>query len=396
MMPFKDALNAIEKASSCLVKQEYIKLHHALNRILATDIIAGINIPPADNSAMDGYALNAKEWQANQPLEISQRIPAGISPQALKPNTCVRIFTGAILPEGADTVVMQENTSIDSAGRVVFNHPLSQGDNVRPTGQDVKIGQQVLTKGTRLTPQHIGMLASLGIHQVTCFEKLKIGVLTTGDELTAVETPFLKSGQIYNSNGPMLISLIQNLGHSAHSCLHANDNPEETKNALRTLSAECDLILSSGGVSVGEEDHVKEVIEKNGAMDLWKVAIKPGKPLVFGHVFETPFIGLPGNPSSSLVTFHWFARVAITAHAGGRVKHPQKYKVYPSFSRKKAIGRDEFLRVSLSEDNKAEPHPQQSSGALFASCVSDGYLHIPANQSIDQSQLFDFYPFSSF
>jgi len=396
MMPFKDALIAIEKASSCLAEKELTELSTALNRILAIDIIADINIPPSDNSAMDGYALNSQDLQAGKPLEISQRIPAGIAPHPLQSETCARIFTGAIIPEGADTVVMQENTELDKQGRVVFHHTAQSGNNVRPKGQDVEIGQLVLTKGTRLQAQHLGMLASLGIHKVTCFKPLKVGILTTGDELIPSESPALKAGQIYNSNGAMLVGLVQKVGHSDHHCLHAKDNAIETENALKLLSHECDLILSSGGVSVGEEDHVKGVIEKNGSLDLWKVAIKPGKPLVFGRVFGTPFIGLPGNPSSTLVTFHWFARTAICSHSGELTAPPKKFKVHSYFSRKKAIGRDEFLRVTLNEENKAEPHPQQSSGALLASCVCDGYLHIPANQSVDLDQLFDFYPFSSF
>ncbi|MFT2112242.1 molybdopterin molybdotransferase MoeA [Marinomonas sp. 2405UD68-3] len=396
MMPFKDALIAIEEASACIVGQEPTELNNALNRILAVDIIAEINIPPSDNSAMDGYALSVQDLEEGKPLAISQRIPAGIAPHSLQPKTCARIFTGATIPEGADTVIMQENTEFDQQGRIVFNHTAQKGNNVRLKGQDVKIGQRILTKGTRLQPQHIGMLASLGVYEVTCFKQLKVGVLTTGNELVPVETRILKAGKIYNSNGPMLISLIQKLGHSAHSCLHVNDNIIETENALKSLSEDCDLILSSGGVSVGEEDHVKNAIEKNGSLSLWKVAIKPGKPLVFGDVFDTPFIGLPGNPSSSLVTFHWFARTAICAYSGEVIKHPKKFKVYPNFSRQKTISRDEFLRASLTEENKAVPHPQQSSGALFASCVCDGYLHIPANTSIDLNQRFDFYPFSSF
>ena len=396
MMPFEEALLAIESASPCLVEKESLPLNQALERVLAIDVIADINIPPADNSAMDGYALCSDDWQDKRLFSVSQRIPAGIAPDTLQPGTCARIFTGAMIPKGADTVIMQENAHIDASGKVSFSHIGSKGDNVREAGQDVTKGQIVLTKGIRLKPQHIGMLASLGIEQVYCYEKLKIGVLTTGDELVPPAADRLEIGQIYNSNSAMLVSLIQSLGHSIPHVLHAKDNIIETENALQALSRECDLILSSGGVSVGEEDHVKQVIEQNGSLNLWKVAIKPGKPIVFGRVFETPFIGLPGNPSSTLVTFHWFARTAILAHSGERYKRPTRFKVQTDARRSKAIARDEFIRASLTEQNKAQPHAQQSSGALFASCVCDGYLHIPAKHTIEENLTYDFYPFSSF
>ncbi|WP_191602594.1 gephyrin-like molybdotransferase Glp [Marinomonas algicola] len=396
MMAFEEALTALEKASPCLVQPETIPLNQALNRVLAVDIMANINIPPADNSAMDGYALRLSDRKENTPLNVSQRIPAGSSPTELQEGTCARIFTGAIIPKGADTVIMQENTSIDHHGQVTFTQLPQKGDNVRLAGQDVKKGQCVLAKGTRLKPQHIGMLASLGVNQLNCFKPLKVGILTTGDELISPEASSLELGQIYNSNSLMLVSLVQELGHSVQQVLHAKDTTVDIETALKNLSRDCELILSSGGVSVGEEDHIKQVIEENGFLSLWKVAIKPGKPIVFGRVFNTHFIGLPGNPSSTLVTFHWFARTAILGHSGETFNRPKHFKVKTDLQRAKAIGRDEFLRAYLTDNNQAQPHAQQSSGALFASCVTDGYLHIPAHRTIDTDQTYDFYPFSSF
>ena len=288
---------------------------------------------------------------------------------------------------------MQENATVEENGVSFQNTPI-QNENIRPQGQDIKKGAQVLSKGLRLEAQHLGIIASLGINQIKVFSCLKVGILTTGDELISAGSP-LEKGQIYNSNGPMLQALVEKLGYKVASYQHASDNHEETETILAKMAVHCDIILSSGGVSVGEEDHVKNVIEANGELFLWKIAIKPGKPLVHGQVFNTPFIGLPGNPSSTLVTFHWFASIALAVSAGRKVKAVQGYQIASGFSRKNAIKRDEFLRVSI-YNGKAIAHPQQSSGALSAACHSDGYLHIPAGIKVEEGTLYNFYPFSSF
>jgi len=393
LISFTDALNTIQANSKCLVSNQTIELNQALGKVLAQDIIAELDIPPASNSAMDGYVMRLEDWQANKVFTISQRIPAGQAATELAPGTVARIFTGAEIPTNADLVIMQENATQQDEG-VSFQQTPKQHDNIRPQGQDITKGDLVLSKGTRLEAQHLGMIASLGIKQVNVFSKLSVGVLTTGDELVEPGTP-LAQGQIYNSNGPMLKALVEKLGYQVTSYQHAPDNHEETEAILAKMAPECDIILSSGGVSVGEEDHVKNVIQANGELLLWKIAIKPGKPLVHGKVFDTPFIGLPGNPSSTLVTFHWFATIALAVSSGLTVNPVQGFEIASGFSRQNVISRDEFLRVSI-VNGKAVAHSQQSSGALSAACHSHGYFHIPAGEKIEENKRFIFYPFSSF
>lgn len=393
LMPFNEALATIEANSQRLVKTEKIELSCALGRVLAQDIFASIDIPPAANSAMDGYVMRFQDWQADKVFPISQRIPAGVAPDKLTENTVARIFTGAEIPENTDLVIMQENATTYDEGVSFFQTP-KQNDNIRPRGQDVMKGSLVLSKGIRLEPQHLGIIASLGLNQFEVFKPLNVGILTTGDELVS-PGEVLAKGQIFNSNGPMLKALVEKLGYKVESYQHASDNHLETETTLAKMASVCDIILSSGGVSVGEEDHVKNVVEANGELLLWKIAIKPGKPLVHGKVFNTPFIGLPGNPSSTLVTFHWFASIALAVSSGLTATPVQGFELASGFSREQVIKRDEFLRVSII-DGKAQANPQQSSGALSAACHSQGYLHIPADEKIDKNKLFSFYPFSSF
>lgn len=393
LISFTEALHTIQNQCQCLVETETIELTNALNRTLADDIIAPINVPPADNSAMDGYALNVDDWQADKPLPVSQRIAAGSVTQLLSANTCARIFTGAEIPVGANAVVMQENALLEG-DNVLFSKQPKQGDNIRPQGQDTQKGDVVFQKGLKLEAQHLGMLANLGLSNIVVFKRLKVAILTTGDELITAGEP-LKQGQIYNSNGPMMSALVQQLGHQVSHYQHAVDDPDTIESTLKTMAESADYIISSGGVSVGEEDHVKAVIEKNGVLSLWKIAIKPGKPLVHGKVFDTPFLGLPGNPSSTLVTFHFFARLALAISAGQYASLPAGFAIEAGFDREKVIQRDEFLRVNI-HDNIAIAHPQQSSGALHAACVADGYLHIPAGSSIKKGKRFTYFPFSSF
>jgi molybdopterin molybdotransferase len=394
MLTFEDALQEIKQSATLRVVPQTIALSNAAGRILAKDIVADIFVPPYDNSAMDGYALASGDWQADKAFTISQRVPAGQSAQPLVPGTCARIFTGANIPSGADTVIMQEDAKcVDD--HVAFAHPPKKGDNIRPKGQDMQAGQTVIKAGEKISPMHIGLLSSLGITNITVYKLLRVGILTTGDELIpAGET--LKAGQIYNSNGPMLKALVTQAGHQVEQCLHAADSPEDTEAALKTLLQSCDVILSSGGVSVGEEDHVKGVLEKLGTVHLWKIAIKPGKPLVHATLEGIPFLGLPGNPSSTLVTYHWFARLLLSICSGQKAELPPSYLVDAGFNRTNPIQRDEFLRVFIGQDGLAYAHPQQSSGALLAACESQGYLHVKANTQIEYGCSYSFYPFSGF
>ena len=393
LMPLSDALRAAQDTLNIAVKAESVDLARALNRVLAADVVAAVNVPPAANSAMDGYAIAIEDLNASQTLPVSQRIAAGTSATPLLSGTCARIFTGAEMPLGANAVAMQENTESDDQN-VRFLQVPSEGENVRPAGQDIQAGNLILKQGKRLSAIDIGVLASVGITSVEVFEPLKVGVLTTGDELIAPGKT-LEKGQIYNSNGPLLEALIQSAGHTVSLRLHAEDSIESTEQALQDLSDVSDIIISTGGVSVGEEDHVKATIEKHGELHLWKIAIKPGKPLVFANVHKTPLIGLPGNPSSTLVTFHLFARLALAKAAGEHLVFPKGYKARCDFSRKANNSRDEFLRVTF-ESGIVTPHTQQSSGALLAASQTDGYLHVPTGHSITPQSELLFYPFTGF
>ena len=394
LLSFDDALNEIKQKASIRVSYHSIALSNAIGRVLAQDIVADIFVPPHDNSAMDGYALNIEDWQENKQFSVSQRIAAGQATEPLMPGTCARIFTGASIPAGANTVVMQEDAQIIN-DKAIFSEQPKQGNNIRPKGQDIKAGQTVIKAGEKITPMHIGLLSSLGITDISVYEPLRVGILTTGDELVPAGGQ-LEAGQIFNSNGPMLAALVTQAGHKVAQCLHAKDTPYDTEAALKTLMQSCDVILSSGGVSVGEEDHVKGVLEKLGTVHLWKIAIKPGKPLVHASLEGVPFLGLPGNPSSTLVTYHWFARLLLSICSGQKPELPQSYLVDVGFSRDRTIQRDEFLRVSIGADGLAYAHSQQSSGALLAACESQGYLHIKSNTPIEYGCSYSFYPFSGF
>ena len=394
LLAFEDAQKEIQRSASVRVEQQTVSLLNAVGRILAADVVAGISVPPHDNSAMDGYALAYADWYAGKHFSVSQRIAAGQHPQSLIPGTCARIFTGANIPTGADTIVMQENAQL-VGDKVVFNEQPTLAENIRPQGQDMQAGQTVIKAGKKITPMHIGLLSSLGVTDVIVYKQLNVGILTTGNELIPTGEN-LKAGQIYNSNGPMLIALVTQAGHNVSHCIHAKDTAEDTKTALKTLIQSCDVILSSGGVSVGEEDHVKGVLEKLGKVHLWKIAIKPGKPIVHATLQGTPFLGLPGNPSSTLVTYHWFAQLLLSICSGQIAEFPQSYLVDAGFNRNKTIQRDEFLRVSIGNDGLAYAHPQQSSGALLAACESQGYLHVKANTLVEYGHSYPFYPFSGF
>lgn len=393
LMPFREAIEQIQNSLEIATQVERIDIMQALGRVLANNVYSEIQVPPADNSAMDGYAVRRQDLEHASSLSVSQRIAAGAAPSPLAPGTCARIFTGAEIPQGADAVVMQEKTTRDGE-QVVFSGQPKANDNIRPAGQDIAAGAQVLAQGKRLSAIDIGVLASIGLTHVDVYTPLNVGVLTTGDELQAPGTA-LEPGQIYNSNGPLMAALVTEAGHRVSLIRHAKDSVAATEAALKELSQQSDVILSSGGVSVGEEDHVKATIEQNGELHLWKIAIKPGKPLVFAKAFDTPFLGLPGNPSSTLVTFHLFARLALAKAAGEHLSLPKPLRVQCDFERKSNQSRDEFLRVHVNQ-SIATPHNQQSSGALLAASQTDGYLHVPAMTEINKQTELDFYPFSSF
>lgn len=370
-------------------------LLEALGKVLAEDIVSTLNVPPCDNSAMDGYALRAADLDPtvnpSQSLEISQRIAAGDPVGVLAPGTAARIFTGAPVPAGADTVVMQENTRTEEA-TVIFTQSVELGRHIRPAGQDIAVGDRVLQRGRRLQPQDIGILASIGRVQVPVYRPLKVALMSTGDELVEPGSP-LGSGQIYNSNRYTLSSLLLAMGCELVDGGIVADDAAGTAEQLRRLGSAADLVLSTGGVSVGEEDHVKSALQSRGELSLWKLNIKPGKPLAFGHIHinerRVPFIGLPGNPSSVYVTFALIARPFIVLSQGQSDATALQLEVAADFEWPRAGSRQEYLRARVEiEAGKrvVRLYPNQSSGVLLSTSWANALAIIPPGKTIARGE----------
>ncbi|MEH6471187.1 MAG: gephyrin-like molybdotransferase Glp [Halopseudomonas sp.] len=397
LMPFEQALAQLLQSVTPTQEIEQVGLQQALGRVLAEDQCAGLDVPPHDNSAMDGYAVRVADLKAaaGQPLSISQRVPAGADPQPLQPGTVARIFTGATIPEGADAVVMQENVQLDG-DRAIMPVEIELGEHIRCRGQDIAKGDPVVAAGTRLQPQHLGVLASIGVAEFPCYRKQRVALLSSGDEL-AQPGQAARPGQIYNSNRYSLTGLVQQLGMELVDLGTVEDTLEATKLALSDAAKHADCIITSGGVSVGEEDHIKPAVEALGEISLWKLAIKPGKPLAFGRVAGVPFIGLPGNPVSAMLCFQVLARPVLSKMQGDAAPIRSGVRLPIQFSRSKPQVRREYLRVQrLESDGVVElrPHPNQSSGVLTSVAWADGYAVIPANATIEPGDLVEFFAFS--
>jgi molybdopterin molybdotransferase len=374
---------------------EELPLCATFGRVLARDITATLNVPPFDSSAMDGYALRSADLSGQGTrLPLSQRIAAGDVAQPLLPGTAARIFTGAPLPAGADCVVMQENCAVTS-DEVIINAITNRGDNIRRAGCHIQQGQTILHAGTRLQPQQIGLAASVGLAQLTVHTRVKVGVISTGNELVEPGLP-LQGGQIYNSNHYMLKALLERLQCEVVDLGTIADDLALTTAALRRAAEECDLIISSGGVSVGEEDHIKTAITTLGRLELWRLNIKPGKPLAFAHIGKTPLIGLPGNPVSSFVTFCLLARPFILKSQGIGEVLPKPITVRVDFEQRTAGGRREYLRANLHQRDDgllyAKPLLNQDSATLLSLTSAEGLLCIPDGRSIQRGDALEFFP----
>ncbi|WP_339431222.1 MULTISPECIES: molybdopterin molybdotransferase MoeA [unclassified Pseudomonas] len=374
LMPVEEALaRLLDMAeASPIVEHEYLPLALVEGRVLAEDLISPLDLPPWPNSAMDGYALNLADW-TGEPLPVSQKVFAGQSPEALKPGTCARIFTGAPVPSGADCVEMQENADVQTDGTVRFIEPMKIGQNIRPQGQETTVGELILSAGTRLGPIEQGLAASLGCAGLTVVRKVRVAVISTGDELVEPGQP-LGPGQIYNSNRVLLCSWLQRLGCEVIDAGILPDDLAATRARLGELQ-DVDLILSTGGVSVGEADFLGVALREEGELGLWKLAIKPGKPLTFGHFRNVPVIGLPGNPASTLVTFALLARPYLMRRQGVRDVGPLKFKVPAGFVWPVAGNRREYLRGRL-EQGRATIYSNQSSGVLRSAAWADGLVEV--------------------
>lgn len=391
-MPVEIALQQLLAMADATLIQDIVTvaLADALGRVLATSLSATTDLPPWPNSAMDGYALCAADWQ-QQGMPVSQKIFAGQAPQALTPGTCARIFTGAPMPPGADCVAMQEDASVADDGRVSFSVPLRSGLNVRPQGQEVRAGEEVVPARTRLEAIELGLIASLGHAAIEVVRKLRVAVLSTGDELVEPGQP-LGPGQIYNSNRWVLCSWLTRLGCEVIDAGILPDDRDQTRSMLQGLH-NADLILSTGGVSVGEADFLGQVLREEGELALWKLAIKPGKPLTFGHYQGTPLLGLPGNPASTLVTFALLARPYLLRRQGVMHSEPLRFSVPAGFVWPQAGTRREYLRARL-EAGQATIYPNQSSGVLRSAVWADGLVEIREGTTVQLGDSVIFIPLS--
>jgi molybdopterin molybdotransferase len=402
MLTTAQALSQLLAAARPLTGIETVATIDANGRVLAADQYSQMDVPGSDNSAMDGYAVRAADCAgaaAGSPvrLPVSQRIPAGQPGTALKPGSAARIFTGALVPDGADAVVMQESCTADGDHVLVSEAPKA-GAWIRRRGEDIRNGAVILPAGTRLQAPQLGLAASIGLAALPVVARLRVAVFFTGDEL-AMPGDVLKPGAIYNSNRFALRSLLQNLGCEVRDYGIVPDNLAATRDTLRRAAADNDLVITSGGVSVGEEDHVKPAVEAEGRLTMWQIALKPGKPLAFGEISrkaggEAFFIGLPGNPVSTLVTFLLFVRPFILRLQGVADVTPASYSMRADFDWLKPDRRNEFLRAKVNPQGGLDLFPNQSSGVLTSAVWGDGLIDNPPGQAIARGDNVRFIPFS--
>ncbi|MFJ5237165.1 gephyrin-like molybdotransferase Glp [Pseudomonas neuropathica] len=392
LMPVELALECLldMAEASPIVEREYLPLAQVQGRVLGEDLISTLDLPPWPNSAMDGYALNLADW-TGEPMPVSQKVFAGQSPEPLTPGTCARIFTGAPVPAGADCVEMQENAEVQTDETVRFLEPMKAGQNIRPQGQETTVGELILPAGTRLGPIEQGLAASLGRAGLEVVRKVRVAVISTGDELVEPGQA-LGPGQIYNSNRVLLCSWLQRLGCEVVDAGILPDDLAITRARLGELQ-DVDLILSTGGVSVGEADFLGIALREEGELALWKLAIKPGKPLTFGHFRNVPVIGLPGNPASTLVTFALLTRPYLLRRQGVRVVEPLKFTVPAGFDWPVAGNRREYLRGRL-EQGRATVYRNQSSGVLRSAAWADGLVEVLEGRTLSVGDEVVFIPLS--
>ncbi len=393
MLSADQLLDALLERARGLTATETVAITAALGRVLAAPQASSIAVPPADNSAMDGYAVRlADVAHPGVKLPLSQRILAGAVGQPLQPGTAARIFTGAPVPPGADAVLMQEDCSADGAD-IVINKLPQPAENIRRAGEDIAAGAQVLAAGSRIGAAEMGLAASVGLAELPVFRRLKVACFFTGDELV---TPglALQPGQIYNSNRYTLTGLVNGLGCELIDLGIVPDTLEATEVALAGAASVADVVITSGGVSVGEADFVKAAVEKLGRVEMWKVAMKPGKPIVYGRVNDADFIGLPGNPVSAFVTFCLFVRPFLLKRMGAADVLYRAFAVPADFAWSRPGARREFLRAQLQPNGKLALFPNQGSGVLTSCAWADGLADLAIGQTVQPGDRVRFIPFS--
>ncbi|MDE2400289.1 MAG: molybdopterin molybdotransferase MoeA [Burkholderiales bacterium] len=413
LMPLDEALQRLREAVQSHVAglpggqgvpTESVDSFEALGRVLASDVVSPVDVPPLDNSAMDGYAVRCADLPTDGlVLPQTQRIAAGQLGDRLAPGSCARIFTGAPVPQGADAVIMQEQTALDAAGVCFLNAP-RLGQNIRRQGEDIAIGAKVLSRGLRLAPAALGVAASVGASELTVYRRPRVAVLTTGNELV-MPGQSLPPGAIYNSNRHTLRGLIQAAGADCVDLGIVPDDLAATRDMLRRAAQTHDLILTSGGVSVGEEDHLKAAVQAEGELNFWQLAIKPGKPFVFGRLHRALaagagsashalYMGLPGNPSASFVTFLLLVRPVLGLLSGEPWSAPRSTALRADFDWPRADKRREFVRVRRNADGGVSLFPHQGSGVLSSAVWADGLVDLAAGQTVQRGDVVSFLPLS--
>ena len=392
LLSVDDALAKLLADARPVSEIEEVPTLEATKRVLASAQRSTMDVPPMDNSAMDGYAVRIADLKSSMRLKVAQKIMAGAVGRPLEPGTAARIFTGAPIPQGADAIVMQELAAVEGDS-VTFKKVPEMHEWVRFTGSDVKKGGEILPAGKRLLPQDTGLAASVGIKTLPVYRRLRLGLFFTGDELAMPGEP-LAPGRIYNSNRFTLRGLAEVFGCALHDYGIVPDTLEATRGALRRAAGECDLIVTSGGVSVGEADYVKPAVEAEGSLLMWRIAMKPGRPLAFGKVKSSYFIGLPGNPVSSFVTFLIFVRPFILRAQGISEVEPKAIQARADFDWPRPDARREFLRVKWNAQGGLELYPTQDSAVLTSTAWADGLVDNPAGRAIRKGESVRFLPYS--